>query len=478
MADGNRPGIEQQRSGFAVHRQKVCEATIGQHGARDFGLAAIAGCAQGLRVDRAGIIHPVVGPQHNRAAIAGLGRRGLDAGGGIDRHIGRHRYACNGLPFACPADKDGAPAGRAAGVELGLGEVNRPTTERDRTALAFARTGGDLAADRESATGAAIQDNLAAFLVTGRGGHFSRDVDNAAHRLLGGCRLDLDTAASGRNRASHVDELLPVSRQRRCRHSHLQEVAAIQIERRLLARAKTHFAERRRNCACIGNTAPQQGHKPVSAKVDLAIIGDRSRCTIAFEVEFSGVKILIGDPERRRDKAAAHIDDAGFGDGNAVGVDEIDLAIGIQIAGNRRGRIARDTVEHGRSGIGLLEGHGIAGTDREAAPVDDRITARLRNRERIGIGRSDARRTRGHRSAGRQNTRNLGSHKAGRDQIANSRTKKRADPAAAFDHSAVGERSGGFAPALVSQEGSRCDSHVFDPKNPSQWSRSHDATTV
>ena len=138
---------------------------INQATARDFGLAAIAGCAQGLRVDRAGIIHPVVGPQHNRAAIAGFGRGGLDAGGGIDRYIGRHRYACNGLPFACPADKNGSPAGRAAGVERGLGEVNRPTAERDRTALGFAGTGGDLAADRESATGAAVKDNRTALFV-------------------------------------------------------------------------------------------------------------------------------------------------------------------------------------------------------------------------------------------------------------------------------------------------------------------------
>ena len=101
-----------------------------------------------------------------------------------------------------------------------------------------------------------------------------------------------------------------------------------------------------------------------------------SEAPLPLEVEVAVVEIVVGHAERRGDEAAADLHGAGRRDRNPVGVDEIDLAVGVELARDRRGGRSGDAVEDRRAGVRLGEGDAGAGADREAVPVDDRALRR------------------------------------------------------------------------------------------------------
>jgi hypothetical protein len=74
---------------------------------------------------------------------------------------------------------------------------------------------------------------------------------------------------------------------------------------------------------------------------------DPRRGAIAAEAAAARLEVVVGNAERRGDEAAADIDHTAFGDGDAVRVDEIDLTVGGERAGDGRGRIAGDAISGG-----------------------------------------------------------------------------------------------------------------------------------
>src|SRR3546814_13558820 len=62
---------------------------------------------------------------------------------------------------------------------------------------------------------------------------------------------------------------------------------------------------------------------------------------------------------------------------HAVGIDQEDVAIGIEVAEDVRCRIAQHPVDRDAGGTGLVEVDRVAVADRERLPVDDRVLRTL-----------------------------------------------------------------------------------------------------
>src|SRR6185312_3996058 len=77
-------------------------------------------------------------------------------------------------------------------------------------------------------------------------------------------------------------------------------------------------------------------------------------------------------------------------DDDAVRVDEIDLAVGAEAAGDQRRIGARDPVKDCRDRGWQVEARRLAGADREALPIDDGAVAALIDGERLA-GAGDGR---------------------------------------------------------------------------------------
>lgn len=107
----------------------------------------------------------------------------------------------------------------------------------------------------------------------------------------------------------------------------------------------------------------------------------------------------IGKIQRRSDKAR-RIDLARGPYDDAVGIDEIKLAVGLQRPVNRRDIAARHAVERGRGAGRHLKAGQLSRGDGKILPIDNRrargLVDRDRARQRINTGR-----TRNNLTAGR-----------------------------------------------------------------------------
>jgi hypothetical protein len=120
---------------------------------------------------------------------------------------------------------------------------------------------------------------------------------------------------------------------------------------------------------------------------------------IAPERPLAVHEVAVVGSERRADKAAPDIDGSGLGDRNAVRIDEIKLAVGVELPGNARGRRARHPVERSGGGVRLMKGDDVGLADRKGIPIDDGVLGPLSDGEAIARGRADRRMARCDRAA-------------------------------------------------------------------------------
>ena len=127
-----------------------------------------------------------------------------------------------------------------------------------------------------------------------------------------------------------------------------------------------------------------QHHFTVVAGVDEALIQYFGIVGQVFEFEAVGEKVLVTQVKRAGNKAGG-VDDGVLAEYDTIGVDQIHLAVGLQLA-EYGGRIAAgDAVKHGAAG-GLLHKTGdFVGGDTEGLPVDD-STRRVGNRQGVTAG--------------------------------------------------------------------------------------------
>ena len=137
------------------------------------------------------------------------------------------------------------------------------------------------------------------------------------------------------------------------RHRDLQEAVSGEVEGRLLAGAEADLAEGDADHA--GIRRPCRRSAPRSRRGRSRSRPCSSRRPIGrspLKMRLPALKSSSLIAERRGDEGAG-LDHAGLGDGDAVRVDEIDLAVGVELPGDGRGRVAADAVEEGRGGRGL-----------------------------------------------------------------------------------------------------------------------------
>ena len=102
----------------------------------------------------------------------------------------------------------------------------------------------------------------------------------------------------------------------------------------------------------------------------------------------TGHEVFVADVKRGGGKAGG-IDHRAGGEGDAIGIDQQDLTVGADLAGNGGGGVAGDAVERGGGGRGLFEADFAASVDREFPPVDDGRRGVLFDDEMVRSGAAD-----------------------------------------------------------------------------------------
>jgi hypothetical protein len=93
-------------------------------------------------------------------------------------------------------------------------------------------------------------------------------------------------------------------------------------------------------------------------------------------------KVSVGDVQARADEGA-RVDRRAIGDGDAVGVDQHELAVGAQRPGEDRGVLAGHAPQEGRQRTRLIDAHAGTRCDVETLEVDDRLLGGLGDQQAV-----------------------------------------------------------------------------------------------
>ena len=103
---------------------------------------------------------------------------------------------------------------------------------------------------------------------------------------------------------------------------------------------------------------------------DGAVIDDLARAADILQLELAGERVAVTEAQAGGDETGG-VDARAGADGDAVGVDEVDAAVGLQLPQDRRLFRAGDAVQHCALRVLLDEAGELVGFDREPLPVDD-----------------------------------------------------------------------------------------------------------
>jgi len=156
------------------------------------------------------------------------------------------------------------------------------------------------------------------------------------------------------------------------------QIVAMQVERERLCAAKGDAPHMRGDDAVIGHLRRDEcGNARITYR-DIAMVGDPgARAARRAEAQRPARhERLVADVRAGRDQPR-DIDLGILAEDDAVAVDQIDLAVGGQLAQDLADLWPGHPVERDRSGVGLAEIDPLARIDREIVPVDDHAVARL-----------------------------------------------------------------------------------------------------
>jgi len=139
----------------------------------------------------------------------------------------------------------------------------------------------------------------------------------------------------------------------------------------LLPGGQENVAVRGVDDAAVGNIGGNQVDAAARGGTDRPLVFDPAGQRAAAEVDFPGLEVAVRDVEGGGDKAV-DVDRGGGADEDAVLVNQIDPAVGLQGAVDGAGVVAADPVQDGARGGGLDEAGELAVADGEVLPVDDR----------------------------------------------------------------------------------------------------------
>ena len=177
---------------------------------------------------------------------------------------------------------------------------------------------------------------------------------------------------------------------------------AAHVQGDAVAGAEEHLAAIGGEDAVVDDLRGEQGDDAAAAVADrgeAAVVGDDARAgSVEYVITYE--EIVVADRERGSDQAA-DVDLRAGVEEDTVGIDQEDITVGGERAADHGSLGARHAVEHDGRSIRLPELHRVAGADREALPVDDRLGGGLVDGHRRPLGR-DRRRARGDIGSGRQ----------------------------------------------------------------------------
>ena len=316
-----------------------------------------------------------VGPEDDLAAVALIDGIGLDCG--IKAEEGRGGVRRRAGSLVVTAEEHRAPAGVTRSIDQRAAIDSDPVGQQLHRAAGLAGAGA-IRVDR-----AAVQD------CTGR--HAAQQ-DDVAGAVFHRARLDHagvvhDAREQGIPGAGGHEDLPAVrpdhaavfgqAAQHALVHLQVDQAVTAEGQRGGTARAQRDGAEPRGDQPLIADLRAEQHHIAASGRVDRALIGDAARARAA-EGALAAVQAGIIQVQGGGDESP----DVHLGvrpEEDAVRVEQIDLAVGIDPPEDQRAVGVGDAVDRDGGGRGLDEVHRLQRRKVEALPVERQILARLRH---------------------------------------------------------------------------------------------------
>ena len=331
-------------------------------------------------------------------AVFAAGGHGLqgDAGGGQVAGQGVGADTAVSLRGAASADgKVGGVDQPGAGLAVAclgrhlrtVSDLHMGTTGVDKTTIAAVWRAGIEGAGHlhGAAVEAAEQNDLAVLLAQGAGLDHAGVVDHGLQQSLTGIGGEQHLAAVS------TDQLVVFHQgvDHRLIDLHVEQAIAGKIQGYGIAGGQGHAALIGDDYAVVAHRAAEQGDAAAVGCAERAVVDDAGVAAIAFEAVIARREVAVADVQRGGYQAADV--DAGTGaEQHAVGVDDKDLTIGVEVAHDRGAVAAEYAVERHRTFAGLVEGHAVAGGDIETLPVDGELAAGLVDDHLLRAWRADA----------------------------------------------------------------------------------------
>ncbi len=283
------------------------------------------------------------------------------------------------LTLIVAADMDSTASGLTTGVESGAGENTSIIGQHINLSALFARVTAccvERAADQcgtPRLTAVSLNKDAALPGRHGRGLYGAGNINQTVDNLATGGGTQLYGAACSADGAGVPDQLvfhLITDR-------HRNQSVAIKINRRRIARRERHPAQSGADGAAVFDAGSNEADQSGLTGGNPAFI-DNGGVRIAGAIEGRAARheFAVVDIGRGRDQTV-HIHMRRLAEEHPIGINQDDIAVGLQIT-RHGGRIgAVDAVEGGGAGAGLMETGGFIRGDVKRAPVDDGAVAAL-----------------------------------------------------------------------------------------------------
>ena len=261
---------------------------------------------------------------------------------------------------------------RASGFELAVDpNLALPHVGQHLNAAPLRAVGAEDAAVRQDGALACAQENLAAHVDRAAGAQGSGVPDQGAG----------DADAPGRAQYGTQVGRLAISGEG---HAHSGRAGIQQLHG--LSRGQDDFTIRRGDRAFVADLRAHQDHLAATGGGDDALIEDAADVGCGLEVEAAGEEVGVAHPEAAGDEGGS-IDRARGADEDSSGIDQPDLAVGLELAVDQAGVGAQHAVEYAAAGGRLHELHEFMGIDAELLPVEYAPGGIGRDRHGVAHGR-------------------------------------------------------------------------------------------
>ncbi|MNF82007.1 hypothetical protein D3C84_643000 [compost metagenome] len=168
-------------------------------------------------------------------------------------------------------------------------------------------------------------------------------------------------------------------------HLKVEQTIAVEVDGEVLTRTHGHAAHLRLDHAGVAHLGAEQGDAAAIARGQVAGVADGGVGTAA-EAVITYEEVLVGDVFRRGHQTA-DVDLGGLAEDHAIGVDQEDLAVGIDTALDITAFGTDDAVQGNRLTTGLLEIDMLVTCDAEVVPVGDQLVGVLLDDHLLAIAR-------------------------------------------------------------------------------------------